>query len=187
MTAIRSSNLGWSILGLLLLWAGSCDAAGLKLPGSPIESPDRKWQIDSQEPAVGDDSHRLVLIDKSNGSTTILDRFPRHAEVLWSPDSERVAITDYYGSDQSDCRAMRRSGADSTSIRKAIRGTRFANLVEGNHHAYVGCRRWITPSTLEFEISAYGDANPKGVTSRGTFDVAAAKIVGTASARPPAK
>lgn len=175
MTAIQSNSLAFSFL-LLLSSVGASYASRQKLPGQPIASPDGRWQVASQEPADGAEVHRIVLVDKSTGSTAAIDRFSRHAEVLWSGDSERIAVTDYFASDESDCRVLKRSGADSKSIRGAIKGTLFERIVVSNHHAYVTCRRWITPLTVEFEVSAYGDGNPKGVTSRGRFDIATDKV-----------
>jgi hypothetical protein len=57
-------------------------------------------------------------------------------------------------------------------------GTRFAKLAEENHHAYVTCKRWVDAAKLEFEISAYGDANPKGVRTRGQLNAATGEIIG---------
>jgi hypothetical protein len=179
MTATRSNSPALWFL-ILLGWVDASNASGQKLPGQAIASPDGRWQVASQEPAGGAEVHRILLVDKSTGSSTAIDRFSRHAEILWSGDSERVAVTDYFASDESDCRVLRRSGADSKSIREAIKGTMLESIVESNHHAYITCRRWITPSLVEFEVSAYGDGNPKGVTSRGRFDIAADKIVSMA-------
>ena len=175
MTATRSNRLALTFL-LLLGWVGAGQASGERLPGAAIVSPNGKWQVASQEPPEGSDAHRIVLVDKSIGATTTIDRFSRHAEVLWSGDSERIAITDYFASDESDCRVVARSGADPRSIREAIKGTRLEKIVESNHHAYITCRRWVTPSVVEFEIAAYGDGNPKGVKSRGRLDIATGEI-----------
>ena len=177
MTAIRSSSALVPVL-YLLLWVGICHAAGAKLPGPPVNSPNGRWQITSQEPSDGVEFHRLVLVDRSTGSMTAFDRFPRHADVLWSPDSERIAVTDFSGSDESDCRVALRSGADRLSVRQAIEGTPYGKLAADNHHAYIKCSRWIGTSTIEFEVSAYGDANPKGASKRGRLNVATGEING---------
>jgi hypothetical protein len=149
--------------------------AGKPLPGPAISSPDGKWEITSQEPKAGSDEHTLSL-STPNGERKAIARFRRHAEILWAPDSNRVAMSEYLASDESDCRVLQLASQDAISVLEAIKHTDLAEVVKGNHHVYVKCRRWMNPRTLEFEIKAYGDRNPKGTSIVGKVDVTTGAI-----------
>lgn len=162
------------LLGLAAVGLASY-GAGKRLPGPAISSPDGKWEITSQEPTAGSDEHTLSL-SRPNGEKKPIARFRRHAEILWAPDSNRVAMSEYRASDESDCKVLQLAGQGPISVLEAIHGTDLAEVVKGNHHVYVKCRRWMSPKTLEFEIDAYGDRDPKGASIIRKLDVTTGAI-----------
>jgi hypothetical protein len=152
-------------------------AAGLPFPGTDVaRSPDRKWELRSKPPTNGDE-HKLNLANVETRSIMTVLSFRRHVDVLWAPDSVRVAVTDYAGSDTSDCKIVDVRGGGMISIREALGGSMLAAVVNGNHHAFVKCSKWSSPNVIDIEVDAYGDANPKGVRKRAQFDIAQAALV----------
>ena len=95
---------------------------------------------------------------------------------MWAPDSKRVAITDYVGSDLSDCKIVDVKTARVSSVTDSLKGSEIESLIAKNHHAFVKCLKWRSATVVEIEVEAYGDANPKGINKRFRFDVATSKI-----------
>jgi WD40 repeat protein len=174
MTAIRVRSLP---LMLALAAAPSLALAGGKaFPGTDVaRSPDRKWELRS-EPPTNDEGHKLQLRAVADGSVRQVLSFRRHVNALWAPDSKRIAVTDYEGSDSSECRIVDVNTGKPTSVSDALKGTSLESLIARNHHAYVKCLRWRSPTVVEIEIDAYGDANPKGIKKRAQFDTTSAKV-----------
>jgi hypothetical protein len=146
-------------------------------PGSHVSrSPDGRWELYS-EPPVGDEGHKLQLKAKDGGSVRTLFLFPRHVDSQWAPNSRRIAVTDYMGSDESDCKIVDIKTAVTTSVLGALKSTQLAPVLEGNHHSYLRCLGWRGPDVVEIEVQAYGDANPKGVMSKVRFDARSGRVL----------
>jgi hypothetical protein len=174
MAAIRGSSVKAILLAVAMPFLAS--AAAITFPGATASrSPDGKWEIYS-EPPLGGEGHKLQLRAKADGSIRTVLIFPRHVDSQWAPNSLRIAVTDYVGSDMSDCKIVDLKTAQITSVAKAL-PTELRTVLDGNHHSYVKCGRWRGTDLLEVEIESYGDANPKGISSKVTFDVRSGNLL----------
>jgi len=116
---------------------------------------------------AGPHEHELWLRDR--GTTERLLTFARHVDVLWSPDSAAIAITDYVGSDSADVWVIGlRDPRQRASVEEAFnRAFGRPPEVYRNGHRYFVARGWASPSALSFTIRAY-DAEP-GHEYKATF------------------
>lgn len=155
----------------LMLMPLLANSAGASFPGAMISwSPDKRWQA-SSVPPTSDEGHRLNLKSSIDGSTREVLKFPRQIDLLWSPDSQTMAVTDYVGSDSSDCLIVDVVTLRMQSIAQAIQSSVLEPAIEGNHHSYVKCLKWLSKSIVEIRVQAYGDRNPQGVMKRARFDI----------------
>lgn len=118
--------------------------------------------------AEGDGQHE-VWLRTADTEPSLLLRIGRSVELLWSPDSGALAITDREGSDGSDVvvvvlrQPLERLSAEESLV--AAVGRSAAIYASG--HRYFRARRWLAPSSLLFEVVAH-DAAP-GEEYRASF------------------
>jgi len=67
-------------------------------------SPDGRFLLKNVDtPDDAGAPHNIYLTDMKSGVRTILYSYARHAEILWSPASNAVAINDYDANDDAQC------------------------------------------------------------------------------------
>src|SRR5271155_4604017 len=135
---------------------------------SRAPSPDGRYVI------VGVDSdsepyHTVFLEDDVLKSRRKLFNYNRSIAVLWAEDSKSFALSDYVGSNVSQCSVI--------SVDKHTRPIQVIDLILAalseeareqlkkqlsNDHVYVEAFGWTGPTDLTVKISGHGDANPSG-------------------------
>lgn len=171
ISAVIPARQNRAIAALVALTPLVCGAAGSSFPGTAAShSPDKKWELTS-DPPQKDEGHKLVLRDVAKQTNRQLLSFDRHVEAIWAQDSRRVAVTDYSGSDASDCRVFDVVAGSETATSKSLMDSDLVKVMTGNHHAFLKCLKWRSPLLLEIEVEAYGDAHPKGYKRLVVFDV----------------
>ena len=67
-------------------------------------SPDARFLLKNVDtPNNPDSPHSIYLTDMRTGVRTVLYSYARRAEIIWSPDSDIVAINDFDANDDSQC------------------------------------------------------------------------------------
>ena len=92
------------LLALLITGRVALAAEAVSFPGhDQAIAPQGRYAIVYRElyPTPGP-NHQILLKDLQTGSGTPLLSFDRHADVLWAPDGDCVAITDWVGSNVSE-------------------------------------------------------------------------------------
>jgi len=115
--------------------------------------------------------HEIWICDaRGSDRSTRLYEYDRHADVLLSPDSEWIVVSDYVGSDSSEVIVFRRAkGTEYTrepvSIRERVWReyclTHGIDEFKEFDHCYVRAVKWVNGSR-ELIVQIYGhDANTK--------------------------
>jgi hypothetical protein len=136
-----------------------------------VFSPNGRFALRDQETGDIDQPHRLVVSEVSSGREQNLMGFSRHVDVAWSSGSDWLAVSDYAGSNFATCLLFSVEGnSQPIDIRHELTRVQAATgIIEGNHHVYVTCSRWVTPDIVKVKLDAYGDHDPAGSVTWYTF------------------
>ena len=147
---------------------------GFPGPATALPSPTGAYAVIWHAPLPDDpeNTHHLLLKDRSTGRLTPLMPFIRNVRVDWSPSGEYVAVTCRCGSDFSDVHLFDVAHPKDMSVTKELQRRIGTLRVLQNHHAYVESVAWLSPSVLSIRIWGYGDENPKGFERQYAFGVA---------------
>ncbi len=158
------TNVITSVIIVLLIFAPpQIGAASYKVsfPGiSEAPDPSGRYSI------IWSDSspHELIFKNLKSAKSRHLLTFNRHIDVLWSPDGNAFALTDWGGSDYSEVLiySSARIGK-SVNLRHVLKKTLgLLPEVQKNHHVYFEALDWSEPWWLRFKIHGYGDYSPAG-------------------------
>jgi hypothetical protein len=156
-----------SVLGLCFIYV-EVDAAQGQLPiaitgvSGSVSSPDRRYELLWKRNESAEKHEIWIGPSENTADQTLLYSYERNADVLWSPDSTLVAITDRAGSSESYVKAFKIQSPTTFSeikmIPQYIDATYFTNkdgsLNFGHHFAAVS--RYSKDSKfLEVELNAY--------------------------------
>jgi hypothetical protein len=134
--------------------------SGVKFPSQAsvkAKSPDGKWWVVWNDPSghQSDPGHRLLL--RSKATTFELRRFDRACDVLWSPDSSRIAVTDWLGSNLSDVFIYSPENQGlGKSLRDLFPGTAISEP-ELTGHCYFAATKWLDGHRLGIRVFGHTD------------------------------
>lgn len=133
--------------------------SGFQFPSpDSITSPDRNWQLVCKSPVTNEaGSGHLLILRKVAGESLEIRRFYRSCDVLWSPDSAHVALTDRLGSDGSDVFIY--------SVANLLWVNSVSHLIPKNDlskeelkgHCYIEANGWSDSHRLRIKISGHTD------------------------------
>ncbi len=165
----------------IIAWtaAGSLTAQKASFPGaqSKVNSPDGHYVIENLDNDEEQPAHTLTVLDTRNHSSTIIYRYSRHVDVLWSPTSKAVVVNDYEGSNSSHPVVFEPpwSAATSVDLREKLvdllRAKGGSKIILGNDHSYLLAQQWLNGKELVCELTAYGGANPKALSKRYVYTI----------------
>jgi len=120
-------------------------------------SPDRKVTLSSVKEGGADDLGYQLLLIRAGHEPVVVDEYLRDVDVLWSPDSNYVAITDWIGSNVADCYVI-----DVAAPRNKMSVTdRLPKLREAAiSHFYVSCTRWLNARKIAVQVEGHTDDTP---------------------------
>jgi hypothetical protein len=172
---IRVTALHFIVVSLLL-WGNAVQAAGLNFPGEHPEvlAPGGKYSVRYQlvEAKGPYGPHGLFLVNKESGESKLILGFERSADVLWSPDGQFLAVTNWFGSNVSEVFIFKVATIEKADIRGVLKKnigvfpwtTDIENLSE-----YFEALSWETPSRLKFLVRGHGLRKDKGVENFEEF------------------
>jgi hypothetical protein len=118
--------------------------------------------------------HTVFLEDLRLRIRRKLFNYGRHIDLLWNPDSESFALTDYAGSDYSRCSIV---SVDENvppiqlwdELVNTVAGNEQKGLLK-NHHVYIAATEWFDSGTLKIKVWGHGEVNSSGFTRVYTYD-----------------
>jgi len=129
-------------------------------PGKKIlRSPSGRYEIFPKEVPSSEDRH-LFLRNLTSKEILHLYAFERSVDVLWSPDSRTLAITDYlsscYGTTYfiSLNNLILRTDIDKIILKQFPEDDWFM-------HRYISAKRWLDSNTLEVLVNGHTDETGK--------------------------
>ena len=146
---------------VLILTAVVCNAAGISFPsGRWSVSPDFRWVVRcvSEERADGF-LHTVLLSRFGEKKEEPLWAFDRSCDVLWSDDSQRLAITDWTGSSLSEVYVTEISTPKAHRLEVA-KVQQLVPKEELEGHCYFEALRWEAEHRLAIRIFGHTDENP---------------------------
>ena len=148
-------------LVLIVAFASVCNGAGVKFPTvRSSTSPDQHWGIHcvtTNEPE--DACHRLLLSRVGTRNEEEIWRTGRSCDALWSADSQRLAITDWVGSNVSEIFLL--EVAASKAVRLDVKDVeKILQKEELRGHCYYEALSWESRQRLAIRIFGHTDANP---------------------------
>jgi hypothetical protein len=143
-------------LGVLSLAA--C-RAGFQFPSrGSSKSPNAKWELVCKSPGRDnpESGHSLLLVS-TNGKSLELRRFDRHCDTLWSPDSSRIAVTDWLGSNLSDVFIYSVTNSQSGISLGDLFPKDALPQVELRGHFYYEALKWLDDHRLQIRVFGHTD------------------------------
>jgi hypothetical protein len=148
-----------------------------------LKSPDKNYKLINRDAEKESDvqplggNHALFVKDEKTGLERKICNYNRHATALWSPDSQMIAITDFAGSDNSECfiymlKSNKLVGL-AEPLEKAFEGTGKMK----NHHLYFEAVNWQKASLLKINVTGYGTNDPNGFNAHCQYDAINARII----------
>ena len=158
-------------LSLLVFGVAAFCYERVQFPGEVdrVLSPNKTLAVlneDKDQPDNDGYYHHLFLLEVKSGKRDYLYSYRRHVDIIWSPDSSRVAVNDYAGSANADCLIFSTSKAReiySVETEMSIKCKDYQKTIIGNHHYYITCQRWnSTGTSIEVKAEGYGEKVPEG-------------------------
>jgi uncharacterized protein YaeQ len=152
------------LIGLLTItgWAQQ------KWPGTvnTIKSPSGAYTLINSDHDT-EPHHTLLLQNNKNGEETTIYSYSRNVRVFWSPQSDRLAITDNYASNESRIILFSMEGRvtekDLTVQSLATLAADSDRLsFTNNDHVYPEVLSWERDGALRIKIWGYGLQDPRG-------------------------
>ncbi len=158
------------IVVCLMLGGNDLQAGGLNFSGDRPEAlaPNGKYsvryhRIDAKGPYG---PHGLFLVNKESGESDLILGFERSADVLWSPDGQFLAVTNWFGSNVSEVFVFKVATMKKTDIGVVLKNNigvfPWTRDIE-NLSEYFEALSWETPSRLKFSVRGHGLRKDKGV------------------------
>lgn len=149
------------LVGLLLAMPAvgqtpDCVPSG-RSAGPSVTSPDGRYEVlnvfcSSQ---TNERELALVLRNVKSGESRTLYTYERNATVLWSPDSRRIAINDYAGSDYTNNVVVSvDQSAPTIDLKKWLLQSKPKQNILGSDHLYLSANEWKSES--EIQLLAWG-------------------------------
>jgi hypothetical protein len=139
----------------------------------PLVAPNRLLMIVNRDRDDVDPPHSLYLLDRRTAAKRKLYSYARSVNVSWSPDSSKISITDFGGSDFANCVVLTLSDGSSVDVSADLqRRPDLRPYFEDNDHVYCEIVRWMNVDTLLVRVHGYGDRNRKAFNIVRRYHVA---------------
>lgn len=153
---------------------------GVKFPSHPTvkaKSPDSNWWVVWEAPGgnAPESGHQLLLRNKA--ATVELRRFDRSCDVLWSPDSAHIALTDWLGSNLSDVLIYSPEHPKTATSLSSVFPSNAIPEVELRGHCYFEATKWLDEHRLSVRVFGHTDeVQAHSFQHKYVFDVQAGRF-----------
>jgi len=151
-----------SFIATFLVTISAVEAGDQFSPAASSKSPDGKWELICKAPANGQaDQRHVLLLKRIQGGALELRRVEGiSCFALWSPDSSRIAVTDWFASSTSDVLIYSVAHPRSErSLAKLFPRTAIPSE-ELSGHCYFEAMKWLNSRRLQIRISGHRDKYP---------------------------
>jgi hypothetical protein len=148
---------------LLFVISGSLgDCAGVNFPSEqPCVSPDSFWKIHCVTEKQGAGYlHKIILTRRGATKENSIWAASRSCDVLWSPSSQALAITDWSGSSTAEIYLVEASESASVVPLPVNAVEKIVSKVELGGHCYYEALKWNSAHNLSIRIFGHTDENP---------------------------
>ena len=139
-------------------------AAGVNFPVTPARicsSPDLQWRIrcETGEQSNGGALHTLFLSKLGEAKEVSIWASGRRCDALWSADSQRIALTDWAGSNVAGIFLVQ-VAAPSKAVKLEVKNIQvIAQKVELRGHCYYEAMKWEGAHQLLIRVFGHTDEN----------------------------
>lgn len=165
--AVRAATRIAAALVVFLVMSACCWAAdGCELSnrreGLVAVSPDGRYKVVNFlcSRQIDDKRAALVLVNRKTGARRTLYFYTRGATVVWSPDSRRIAINDYAGSDYTN-NLVYSIDQDGQPIDLQKQWDKWKEMPEADHF-YMSVLQWTSRDDLKLIVWGHGGAPTRG-------------------------
>jgi hypothetical protein len=149
----------------LVIFVATCVSgfcAGVNFPTSrSCISPDIRWSIRcTTETQGGGYLHKLYLSRFATDKEEFIYATGRNCDVLWCDDGQRLAITDWVGSNVSEIYIVDVSAPTKALPLEVKNVTKIVQNTELEGHCYYEVLKWRTSHELLVRIFGHTDENP---------------------------
>jgi len=146
----------WHVIGVVAVLARlPAMAAGERV--REWLSPDRQVRISSVKIGSENEIGYQLRLSKAGHTSVIVDQYFRAVDVSWSPGSKYVAVTDWMGSNVSDCYIV---DTDHPEGRFSMTEALPKLPEEADSHFYVSYQGWESVETIRVRASGHTDYTP---------------------------
>lgn len=133
--------------------------------GQPCTSPNGRYTIENLN-RTEEPHHILMLKDNGNNTVRKLYSYDREASIVWSPDSQKLLLNDYAGSDYTLNYILyvneQRPVVDLKQALVQNMAKKERRSATNNDHFYVSGLEWIEDSKVKLIAWGHGSQNPNG-------------------------
>lgn len=155
--------------------SGEVSVSSARFPNTFNElfSPNNELKLINKDPDENQDSHTISIRDNSpDQKEKTIYTYYRHVFVGWSPDSKYISITDFQESTNTTCILYNiQSGNKIDLVKEAMQTNKSIAMILQNEHAYLECSDWLTSSSVQIKVTAWGRNNPGGVETLYIYDI----------------
>lgn len=120
-------------------------------------------------------NHTVYLENSQLKTRRKLFSYDRHIDLLWNPDSESFAVSDYAGSDYSRCSIISvTENVPPVQVWDELLTAATANEKKSllqNDHVYIAATAWISSKVLAIKVWGHGEVNPAGFTRFYRYEI----------------
>ena len=137
--------------------AGCCGAGVSFPPARRCNSPDFQWTIRC---VTEEGLHKLFLSRLAASKEDFIYATGRSCDVLWSDDSERIAVTDWVGSNGTEIVLVNVSDPGNGVSLQVKDLAKFVLNEELEGHCYFEALKWENAQRLLIRVFGHTDENP---------------------------
>jgi len=136
-------------------------AEGVPFPSvSTNISPNKLWEIRSEQDKKNDGAYSLILRNRKTGVERRIFSGDRWCEVLWAAGDDKIAITDWLGSDSSEILLQNTSQEERAKPLADAAARAFLTKDELVGHCYWEALKWESGGQLRIRVFGHTDENP---------------------------
>lgn len=133
--------------------------------GHQCSSPNGRFIVENEN-RTGEPRHVLMLKDNENNTHYEIYSYDREASVVWAPDSKKILINNYAGSDHTMNLIFyideKKLQIDLKYLLMQHLTEKEKQTVENNDHVYLSGLEWIDNNNLRVIVWGHGSFNPEG-------------------------
>lgn len=160
MISLKKAPMFCLLMTTALSWATDC--VPTKQLGQGVQSPNGWYRV-VRVVCSNDAGKALMLLDAKTGARREIYTYTRNVGVVWSPDSRRVAINDYAGSDYTNNIVISVDrDTPLIDLKSRLLQSRLKRDSLSSDHLYLSVKGWKSDSEIELVAWGHDSSEKKG-------------------------